>query len=488
MKPLNHILRWTAFLVLVLALAACTKTDLPSNSKKQEVTFSSKTVLKGTKGASFLKSATLKIDYAEVGIGNELYKIPVYVLDGVIYTTSIKLDPGNYTLTKFLLMSSGQSASDSTDDAVVYALPMAGSDYAAFVEHPAGFNFSVSTLDKKEVQVEVLLFNPADYQKFGFDFTVLPHTIIRHQLFSGRFIPADYNAYTGSLYQSQSNGLQANMPAIFRIDVYRNGTFIKSYNNEDNLGEQALKVSYPDDNQSNDRFRFDLFVYGKSGAGFDYRFIRSWKFSNGQQLNHGSDGIVHFVVGNAQDTQADYAFGPYINLPGNCTLVVNHGFAPGSLGAYFDGTVQNTPSGYDFSNGTYQYWCGTDTVSINLGPVYTMDVYSSLIPDALPAYTRHPDRWNELNWLFNHLNNYAFYDWDILQGAAWMILNDWDGKGHSGVSDANALVLQMVNAARSHADFIPSYGQKAAIIFIPNHTDHEERTPRVQVVFTLIQL
>ena len=110
MKPLHHILRLTTFLALVLAYTACTKTDLPSN-KKQEVTFSSKTVQKGTKDANTLKS-TLKIDYAVVGIGTKLYKIPVYVIDGVIYTTSIKLDPGNYTLTKFLLMSSGQSASD----------------------------------------------------------------------------------------------------------------------------------------------------------------------------------------------------------------------------------------------------------------------------------------------------------------------------------------------------------------------------------------
>ncbi len=488
MKPSHYILRWTPLLLLLLAFTACTKTDLQSNDKTQEVIFSSKAVQKGIQNGDSFKTATLQVDYAVVGVNHKLYKIPVYKIDGNIYTTSIKLDPGNYTLTKFLLMNSGTSSSDSTDDAVAYALPMAGSEYAAFVAHPAGLTFNVNTLNKKEIPVEVLLFNPADYQKFGFDFTVLPNTSIRHQFFSGRFIPADFNTYTGSLYQSQPNGLQADMPALFRIDVYRNGIFVKTYNNEDSLGLSPLKISYPDGNQSNDRFRFDLYIYGKSGTGFDYRFISSWEFSNGQQLHHSSDGIVHFVVGNAQDTQTDYAFGPYLNLPDNCTLDVDHGFAPGSLGSYFDGTVQDVPAGYAMANGISQYWCGTDTVSINLGHVYTMEVFSSLIPDALPAYTRHPGRWNQLNWLFNHLNNYAFYDWDILQGAAWMILNDWDGKGHSGVSDANALVLQMVNAARSHADFVPGYGQKAAIIFIPGHTGHEEQMPGVQVVFTFIRL
>jgi hypothetical protein len=385
-------------------------------------------------------------------------------------------------------MNSGQSASDSADDAVVYALPMAGSDYAAFVEHAAGFNFSVNTLNKKEVQVEVLLFNPADYQKFGFDFTILPHTTIRHQLFAGRFIPADQAVYTGSLYQSQTNGLQKDMPAIFRIDVYRNGNFVKSFNNEENFGQQVLKVSYPDDNESNDNFRLDLFLYAKSGNNFGYRFINSWYFSNSQRLHHSNDGVVHFVIGDTQNPQADYAFGSYINLPQSCTLTVDQGYAPGNLGSYFDGDARDIPSGYKLPNGIYPYWCGTDTVSINLGHTYNMNVFSSLTPDALPAYARYPGRWNEINWLFNHLNNYAFYDWDILQGAIWMILNDWNGTGHSHVSDANSIVIKMANDAHAHANFIPGLTQKAAVIFIPQHTHHDENTPIVQVVFTFIKI
>jgi len=478
----------TAFFLLLLAFAACSKTDLPSNDQKQEVTFSSKTVQKNARDTDSFKSATLQADYALIGINSKLYKIPVYEIEGTTYSMSIKLDPGNYTLTKFLLMNSGTSASDTTDDVPVYALPMAGSDYAAFVEQPAGFSFSVNAMNKTEIPVEVLLFQPEDYQKFGFDFTVLPHTTIRRQLFSGRLLPNDLPSYTGSLYQSQPNGLQAEMPAIFRIEVYRNGTFVESFNNEDNLGQQALKVSYPDENGSIDQFRFDLFVYVKSGTGFAYRFIHSWEFSDDQLLHHSNDGIVHFVVGNAQDQQADYAFGPYLNLPESCTLVVDQGFAPGSLGSYFDGNVQDIPSVYKLSNGTYRYWCGTDSISINLGHPYNMNVFSSLSSNALPAYARHPGRWNEINWLFNHLDNYAFYDWDILQGAVWMILNDWSGTGHSGVSNANSLVVQMANTARAHADFIPGFGQKAAVIFIPQNTRHEEQTPKVQVVFTFIEI
>ncbi len=488
MKSDGYILHWSILLLIVLAFSACQKVNTPvPDNNKQEVTFSSHAAYKGKKN-TISQNDLQHVDYALIGIDTKVYAAQVYNLEGTLYTTSIKLAPGTYTLTKFLLMNNNQTPTDSSDDVLAYATPMAASDYASFVDRPAGFSFNVGTLVKTEVPVEVLLFNPDDYQKFGFSFAVLPQTTIREQHFTGRFLPADPNNYLGSLYQSQTNGLKSNMPAIYRIDVYRNNTFVVAYNNENTLGEQPLTVQYPDGNQTTDTFRFDLFVYVKSGTGFDYRFVHSWEFSDGQTLHHSSDGVVHFVVGDAQNREADYAFGPVANLPQNCTLFLDHGFAPGSLGGYFDVSVSTVSGDYSLVNGNYPGWCGTDTVSINLGHPYAMAVIGSLTPELLPAYARTTGRWNQLNWLFNHLDNYSFYDWDILQGAAWMILNDWNGIGHSGVSDANSLVLQMVADARHHSDFIPGYGQKAAVIFIPEHTAQNEQTPKVQLVFTLIDL
>jgi hypothetical protein len=472
------------FVLLVLSgLASCQKQDFQRiKQQKETVVFSSKAVRKGT-----TKSVIPTPDYAIIGIQGKIFKTAVYTVGGTVYTTAIKLVPGNYTLTRFILMNSGNSASDSTDDIPVYALPLAGSDYSAFVSRAAGFSFSVGSLGKEEVPVEVLLFKPKDYQKFGFDFDILPNTTVRNQLFAGKFYPARPQDYTGSLYQSQTNGLQSGMPAIFRIDVFRNGNFVKSFTNQGLDETRPLKVDYPDGNGQTDHFRFDLFLYAKTGNGFGYRFIHSWFFSDDQMLHHGSDGVTHFVVGNTREA-ADYHFGPYLNLPEKCSLTVEPGYAPGTLGSYFDGNVLNVPPGYRISDGTRRFWCGTDTVNINLGHPYTMNVYSSLTPDALPAYTRNPQRWNAINWLFNHLENYPFYDWDILQGAFWMLLNDWNGTGHSGVSDANSVVIRMANDARHHTGYTPGFGEKAAVIFIPDRTPHEEQTPKVQVVFTFVRL
>jgi hypothetical protein len=278
------------------------------------------------------------------------------------------------------------------------------------------------------------------------------------------------------------------MPAIYRIDVYRNDQFIKTYNNENTQGESPLEIGYPDGDQTTDEFKFELYLYVKTGNAFDYRYIHAWYFSDDQTLPTESDGLVHFSVGDTDQSQQNYSFGPYLDVPQYCSLTIDFGIAPGSLGSYFNGIVSGIDGNYALQNGRFPSYCGTDTVGINLGYAYQMCAISSLTSDLLPQYARGADRWNALNWLYNHLENYAFYDWDILQGASWMILNDWDGTGHSGVSQANSIVLQMVSDARQHPDFIPAYGQKAAIVFVPKNVHADELQPSVQVVFTMTTL
>lgn len=84
-------------------------------------------------------------------------------------------------------------------------------------------------------------------------------------------------------------------------------------------------------------------------------------------------------------------------------------------------------------------------VSINLGHVYTMGVYSSLYPDQMPAFTAYADKWARVNWLFNHLDNYPGHTWGEVQGAIWIIMDNWNGNAHSGVPTADAMTHQMAN-------------------------------------------
>ena len=482
--------RYTSVFLLVLLTAtiftSCKK-ELGltgEDASGQEVTFNPSLFADGKKGTMEVSG----VDYCYIEIDSMVFRPATYVLDGKIYTQSIKLTPGSYQLNKFLMMNDNNTPEDFSDDVVMLAAPMEGSEYAAFVNQAAGFSFVVNHLKKANIDVEVILFSPADYDKFGFDIDVLPATTIREQKFVGLILPKNPADYANSLYLNQSTGLQNEMPAIFSIDVFRNGRFVKSVDNEVQLGETFVTITYPDGDNTTDNYRFDLNVYVRIGASFGYKYVKSWEFSDNEMIPAEPDGMVHFVLSECGSNGGSGQIGPYMNLPESCNFTIQPNWAPGSLGAYFDGELSDVPVGFSIGNGLYSAWCGTDSVSININHTYEMDVYNSLLPSVLPLYIRSATRWNAVNWLFNNLSNYPSATWGEIQGAAWEILNDWNGISHTNVPDADGLVESMVNEARLHDDFIPSCGQKAAVIFVPKGTQREAATPKIQVVFVMANL
>ena len=471
-------------IILSIGLSGCSKDNLtPEDKLLQEVTFSTKVNSGGEKSLADVSG----IDYALIKIDTVIYRPTIYTIDGNIYTQSIKLPPGSYTLSKFLMMNDNNTPDDYSDDVIILATPMEGSDFALFVSEPAGFSFNVDRLKKTDIGIEVVYFNPSDYEKFGFDYDVLPATTVREQLFAGLVMPGNINNYTGSWYQNQSSGLQSEMPAIFRINIFRNGIFVRSFSNEDIFGEEVVAVTYPDGDNTQDNFRFDLEVYLKIGNGFGYKHLKSWEFSDDEMIPAEPDGIVHFIITEC-GSSGDNVIGPYINLPASVKFKINPSWAPGSLGSYFDSELSNVPLGYEIGNGLYSAWCGTDSVSVNINHSYEMDIYSSLLPSVLPAYTRDASRWNEINWLFNNLNGYQGYQWSDVQGAVWKILNDWDGTTHFNVPESGSMVNSMVSDAKLHDSFIPTCGEKAAVILVPKDTKRNVATPAIQVVFIMVDI
>ena len=476
-------------LVFIIALSSCKKNDDLSDidALNEGVSFSTK-IISDTKKSSNSSTSVSGVSYALVEINSTIYRPQVFTLEGNVHTQALKLSTGTYILNKFWLMNDNGTSDDYSDDIIMLATPNTGSEFSAFVNQPTGFDFTAKHFKKTNVDIDVIYFTPSDYYKFGFSFDVLPATTIRTQLFAGTFIPKILTDYAASLYKLQSTGLQSEMPAIAKIDVFRNGRFVRSYDNEAQNGEASIEVKYPDGNNSDDLFRFDLLVYAKSEHGFDYKYVHSWEFSNDEIIQHESDGVVHFVLGRNIGTPNSIVLGPYINIPTKCYYEIEEIWAPGSLNAYFNAEITNINTGLDISNGTYSSWCGTDSVCINIQHKYEMDIYNSLNPETLPIYTRNKEQWNSINWLFNNLSNYPTKNWDDLQAATWFLLNNWNGEGHTQVEYNQTLVLQMVNDAESHSNFIPTYGQKAAIIYIPKGTPRNATTPKLQVVFIMTNL
>ncbi len=495
-----RLLKLFAIAALTTAVvASCNKAPAPVNgddNAPQEVTFSSPLAQKtGNKVAGTingLKSSEanndeLKASYAEIVIDGTTYTPEVYYLDGVAYTQAIKLTPGNHTISEFMLMNDNNTPDDNSDDVIVSAAPKANSPYAAFVNHPLDYDITVTAFHKNQVDIEVLKFTPQEYTAFGFDWFTMSQTTVREQVFFGDISVKHPSDYAGSLYAQQSNGLQVDMPAIFKIKVYRNGAFLVSYDNEANLGEgDVLHVAYPDNANTTDHFRFDLYIYVKIGDTFGYKKFYSWTFDDDQKIPAGSDGVVDFVLGNSNATQPDLLLPPYMNLPESCTYKIVGNYGPGSLGGYVDAKLTNVGNGYDFTDGTYASYCADKDVTINAGHAYNMDVYSSLYPNLLPAFAAQPDKWARVNWLFNHLDNYPNHTWGELQGAIWFIMNNWDGQAEGGVPAADAVAHQMANDSQSHTDFTPLPGGWAAVIFVPHGTDPNQGTANLQTMFVQV--
>lgn len=473
-------------LFLVLNFVSCKKNPLFTESENEKIEVSFNASVSANNKKNILDVS--EVDYCYIRIDSMVFRPETYVVDGKIYTQSIKLIPNTYTLNAFIMMNDNNTPNNYSDDVIMLATPLNGSEYSTFVSWPAGLDFNVAHLKKLNIGVEVLLFNPADYDKFGFDFTVLPATTIREQRFIGLIRPKNSADYAGSLYINQSTGLQNEMPAIFSIDVFRNGGYVKTFTNENQLGESFVSVSYPDGNNAVDNYRFDLNVYVRTGTTFGYKYVKSWAFADDEMIPSETDGMVHFVLGECGSTGEPGEIGIYQNLPESCNFTIKPTWAPGSLGSYFDGELSDIATGFSVGNGLYRAWCGTDSVDININHTYQMDVYNSLLPSTLPAYTRGAGRWNAINWLLNNLSNYPTATWGKVQGAVWVILNNWDGVGHLNVPDADEVVNSMVSDAMLHADFIPSCGQKAAVIFVPKGTPRQAINPRLQVVFVMTNL
>ena len=422
----------------------------------------------------------LVVTHARVNLNGTFYYPETFILDGKLYTQSIKLDVGNYVINEFSLMADPLNTPDNHGDDVVYqSTPMMGSAYAQYVSMPIGdpdLNFDITAFQKNEFAIDVLCYIPAEYSNFGFEwFEVTPITI-REQCFFGDFCIKDVTQYTGSLY---GPNVMLDEVAIFKIDLYKDdilyGTYYNTSQGENGLVYTSpLCIEYPDYDMKVDKFRFDLSIYVTSGNTWAYVPFYSWTFFDAEKIPAGTDGVVDFVLGNCVSSETDLLLPPWMNLPmgGDYVFALSNGnVGPDS---YWDMTIGGIGSNlYDMQNGTYPGWCADEFTTIGNG-VHCMDAVSSLYPEALPDYWLNEmpagpgalsrlDAIGAANWLWNHEADYD-YNFTQMQNALWNLFNN---KVVTGVAS------DMATAARMHTDYSPLPGGWAAIYFIPCNDELE---------------
>ena len=492
----------------LITIIGCKKDAQPSQITEQEVSFNLNSVSEngGLKSTNVLCYEGLKADYVKYKIGTGDFKmIPVFYVGNLPWTSSIKLMSGDYTLTEFLVYNNGPDGiTNNADDVLISAVPHTGASYAQYVTTPLAKTFTVTTDKKTEVVLDVVCFNPQNFDNFGFEYFQMNEITVRQLWFFGDFCIKDKADYAGSQYAQQSNwssvaGLFIDAPAISKVEVYKRGVLVETFTNS--AQGEKLSVTYADDNNVTEAFVIKLYILVKEGAVYNYVLFKEWSFNDNAEgtIPHGVDGVVDYVLGNCYDpsTPPDVVFLPWMNLPKTATYKIiawNPSHVINGVQGYVDAELSNiNPNGsYDINNGTYASFCADHSTNITVGSSYAMDVYSSLSCN-LPAFCQDNvnHKWNKINWLFNNLDRYPGYVWSDLQGFIWLYDNPvWNGQPNAGMPALSAMTTQMYSDAQNPAicpiNYTPLPGGWAAVIFVPAGTPTNAPTATLQTMFIQI--
>jgi hypothetical protein len=298
--------------VIFLSLFLLTNCD---KENKVEDRGQGEVVLAPNLNSDFQKSAEsncdLPVSYAIAVINGETYNLPVFYIDDKLTTQAIKLDDGDYTLDEFILMND-QGTEDMEDDEIVMASVNEDGDFADYVDFTLPYEFTVEAFIKINLYVEVVCYYPEFYLDYGFQFFTVWVTNIHEWYFFGDLCLEYPDLYEGSLYEEQSEGLQADVPAIFEIVVWRNDDYLTTFSNEDWLGEGSpLKVTYTDRVGIPDIYLFKLKVLVKTEDDFEYEWLYEWIFTDVGDLDTGMDNVTDFVVGDCVYNGMDYILEPW---------------------------------------------------------------------------------------------------------------------------------------------------------------------------------
>jgi hypothetical protein len=392
---------------------------------------------------------------ARINLNGDFYYPELFMLDGVLYTQSLKLDPGDYTINEFSLLSA--------DDVVLKSTPMAGSYYAQFLDENYAIGelptFTINPFEKNQFDVEVLCYIEAAYNGFGFEWFDITELTVREQCFFGDFCIKDVNQYVNSLYDG--NGVTIDEVAIFKIVLTANyDDPIEYYNFNDGVYTSPLCIEYVDYENIEDTYLFELYIYVTSGDDWDYVKFYEWTVVDDEMIPAGDDGVVDFVLGNCVMDTPDLLLPPWMNLPASFDFKVLTGTS-----SYIRTVLSNIPDGYDIVDGTFNGWCADKFNTIYTNTNYPgTQALSSLYPNNLPG--TWPTKWEAIasaNWIFNTYpptDDPAVYTKAEIQDALWILFDSDDGYVSTTVNGA-----LLAAAAADHTSYSPLPGGWAAVFY-----------------------
>lgn len=303
--------------ILAVAVAGCQKSEKDNPVVKQDLSFGIQQIEPTGLKAEFDcpvddNGNLLTATHAEIEIEGVTYTPEVFFLNGKLYTQAIKLEPGTYEVTKFLLTA-------GIGGTIVMATPEAGGEFAEYVTPTVPFDITVGAFVKTEIPIDVLCFVENKYTEFGFFWFNVTEIVVRQFCFFGDICAIDGpygpSDFAGSLYAGVQGGLQIDMPAIFKIVVKKDGVEVPNspFSNVELVDgawvystNSPLCVNYPDKlRTSGEEFTFELWILVPDGiGGFVYSLYHTFTSTDDGPLSTlpGADNVVEFVLGTCNYT------------------------------------------------------------------------------------------------------------------------------------------------------------------------------------------
>jgi len=391
-------------------------------------------------------------------------------------TEVLKLDAADGSVNYQLEMFEVYDANDN----LIWLSPAEGSYYDNLWNLTGvTLDFTVEKFTKHKISIDVLCFEPYEYENFGFTWFDFDQIKVKSLCFYGDVCTKfhEYFHEDGSPYYGQSNYEGYDFPAIFKIEITdATGNILNDENINSNLDWQGvgepLCIEYPDYVGQVDNYTFTIYLLMPDGV---YEEVHAVDFTAEQYNNidgdtsnnfGGEDGVFDFVVGNCSynGNDADIELPAYIPIPDEVSFKLSGPvYDSGYVYIEFSGIGVTT---YQIQDATiYSAWCGDQLNSIYLDTWYDATVYSSLgtVPAPYNSYN-----WGALNWLANNLDSYTP---EQIQEAIWNIIHG---------TAPNALAID----ALTHPGFIPTVGDMAIVLFDP--TADDSGSPEIQMVFMRI--
>jgi len=453
---------------------------------------------------------TFKIDDGTVV--TEYTSEVIHMPNGDQLTQVVKLpSTGSYTLTEFLVYNDVLPIGPGVEDILIRAAPADGSTYWDLMINKLDLPIVVEDFKKKQILIDVLCFEDLYYEGFGFFWFEMNDVKIERQCFFGDVCTGKISDFSSgdpanlSWYEQQSQGLQMDMPAIMKMEVYKEGALIRTFDNEGDfawnettqefegfMGEGAcLEVYWANDLDVTENFEFKIYVWLPYGSGFAWKLIDTYPFQDENCPDPGDDGVVDITVGNCNIDGADYVYPAYMDIPDYATTFTMRlgAFGPSPQGTYIDAKFTGIPAGFDISDGNWGSWCGDKDHTIYTGTDYTTRFINSIEPLPVGFTQLNVSKLNMLNWLFNYLplyfeginltnlkdfsgSGFSDGDWSIIQNAIWNITDDKTFGGKAGIMSAAAVPT-----------FNPMPGQYAAVLMEVEVATGEKE---VQLLFVMI--